>query len=157
MFLCYFISHEVIPTITCNIMPKTNTCINNDCLSSTFSYLTKNSKPQKNIVSPDIIELEPYLILHYVTENILQLYFAYLNNEILIVFSEKIIYIDIYKKISKKKNITKKYFVNFLDFLITDVVICSKNVQQKLRFYQKYLLNYTSFSKTHRIYSENTN
>ena len=99
LYLCYFTSHEVIPTITCNIVPKNNKGINNDCLSSTFSYLTKHSKPQK--ISPDIIELEPYLFLHYVTENILQLYFAYINDEMLIVFSEKNVYIDIY---IKKKN-----------------------------------------------------
>ena len=45
----------------------------------------------------------------------------------LIVFSEKIIYIDIYEK-KERKNITKKYFVNCLDFLIDCVVICPKNV-----------------------------
>ena len=73
LFLCYFISHEVILTITCNIIPKTNKCINNDCLSSTFSYLTKKIETTKNIISPDVIELEPYLFLHSVIENILQL------------------------------------------------------------------------------------
>ena len=45
----------------------------------------------------------------------------------LIVFSEKIIYID---NILLKKNIEyhQEMFVNFLDFLIVCVVVCSKNV-----------------------------
>ena len=51
LFLCYFISHEVIPTITCNNIPKTNKCINNDCLSSTFSYLTKIRNHKKYYIS----------------------------------------------------------------------------------------------------------
>ena len=54
-----------------------------------FQLFDKKLETTKNIISPDIIELEPYLFLHSVTENILQLSFAYLNDEMLIVFSEK--------------------------------------------------------------------